>query len=69
MTALRAGIATLKSPSFIGRKAGSSPFLRELIIPFERSGNGALFEIEDQSTVAAVAVAVAVRHQLEDNHH
>lgn len=41
------------------RKAGQSSFLRELIIPFGRSGRVALFEIEDASNVAAVAV----RHQ------
>ena len=34
MTALRASIATLKSSPFTCRKAGNSPFLRELIIPF-----------------------------------
>ncbi len=38
MTALRAGIATLKSSPFTCRKAGNSPFLRELIIQFGRSG-------------------------------
>jgi hypothetical protein len=36
-----------------------------LIIPFGRSGYVALFEIENNSTVAAVAV----RHQLEDDYH
>jgi plasmid stabilization system protein ParE len=65
MTALRAGIATLKSSPFTCRKAGNSPFLRELIIQFGRSGYVALFEIEDESTVAVVAV----RHQLEDDYH
>jgi plasmid stabilization system protein ParE len=65
MTALRAGIATLKSSPFTCRKAGNSPFLRELIIPFGRSGYVALFEIEAESTVAVVAV----RHQLEDDYH
>ena len=34
MTALRASIATLKSSPFTCRKAGNSPFLRELSIPF-----------------------------------
>lgn len=38
MVALRAGIATLRSSPFTCRKAGNSPFLRELIIPFGRSG-------------------------------
>jgi plasmid stabilization system protein ParE len=65
MTPLRAGISTLKSSPFTCRKAGSSPFLIELIIPFGRSGHVALFEIEDESHVAVVAV----RHQLEDDYH
>ena len=65
MASLRAGIATLKTSPFTCRKAGQSPFLRELIIPFGRSGYVALFEIEDASNV----VVVAVRHQLEDDYH
>ena len=65
MVALRAGIATLKSSPFTCRKAGDCPFLRELIIPFGRSGYVALFEIENDSTVTVVAV----RHQLEDDYH
>jgi plasmid stabilization system protein ParE len=65
MAALRAGVATSKTSPFTCRKAGQSPFLRELIIPFGRSGYVALFEIEDESNVAVVAV----RHQLEDDYH
>ena len=65
IAALRAGIATLKTSPFTCRKAGQSPFLRELVIPFGRSGYVALFEIEDASNV----VVVAVRHQLEDDYH
>ena len=65
MVALWAGIATLMSSPFTCRKAGDSPFLRELIIPFGRSGYVALFEIENDSTVTVVAV----RHQLEDDYH
>lgn len=38
---------------------------RELIIPFGRSGYVALIEIESATDV----VVVAVRHQLEDDHH
>ena len=53
-----------RSP-FIYRKAGSSPFLRELLIPFGNSGFVALLEIEDASTVTILAV----RHQLEDDYH
>lgn len=65
LAALRAGIATLKTSPFTCRKAGPSPFLRELIIPFGHSGYVAQFEIEDASNV----VVVAVRHQLEDDYH
>lgn len=36
-----------------------SPFLREMVIPFEGSGYVALFEIEDPQTVTILAV----RHQ------
>jgi plasmid stabilization system protein ParE len=53
-----------RSP-FIYRKAGASPFLRELMIPFGNSGYVALFEIDDASTVTILAV----RHQLEDDYH
>ncbi len=65
INALRAGVATLKSSPFTCRKLGNSPFLRELIIPFGRSGYVALFEIENESTVTVIAV----RHQLEDDYH
>lgn len=65
MTALRSGIATLKASPFTCRKAGQSPFLRELIVPFGRSGYLALFEIEDNSSVAVLTV----RHQREDDYH
>ena len=36
ITALRAGIAMLKSSPFTCRMAGNSPFLRELIVSFGR---------------------------------
>jgi plasmid stabilization system protein ParE len=65
MAALRAGIATLRTSPFTCRKAGQSPFLRELVVSFGRSGYVALFEIEDDSHVAVLAV----RHQLEDDYH
>lgn len=65
LLAIRAGVATLKSSPFTCRKVGQSPFLRELIIPFGRSGYVALFEIEGASDV----VVTAVRHQLEDDYH
>jgi plasmid stabilization system protein ParE len=65
IVSLRAGIEMLKASPFTCRKAGQSPFLRELIIPFGRSGYVALFEIEDASNV----VVIAMRHQLEDDYH
>ena len=65
IAAIRAGIATLKASPFTCRKAGQSPFLRELIIPFGRSGYVALFEIADPSNT----VVAALRHQLEDDYH
>ena len=65
LEAIRAGFATLGTSPFTCRKAGSSPFLRELIIPFGRSGYVALFEIDNPSTVTVLAV----RHQLEDDYH
>jgi plasmid stabilization system protein ParE len=65
IAAMRSGIATLNTSPFTCRKAGQSPFLRELIVPFGRSGYVALFEIEDETNVAVLAV----RHQLEDDYH
>jgi plasmid stabilization system protein ParE len=65
IVAIRAGLATLRTSPFTCRKVGPSPFLRELIIPFGRSGYVALFEIVDPADV----VIAAVRHQLEDDYH
>jgi plasmid stabilization system protein ParE len=65
IAASRSGIATLKTSPFTCRKAGQSPFLRELIVSFGRSGHVALFEIEDEANV----MILAVRHQLEDDCH
>ncbi len=65
LAAVQAGIATLRSSPFTCRKAGDSAFLRELVIPFGRSGYVALFEIVGADEV----VVLAVRHQLEDDYH
>ena len=65
LLAIRAGFTTLKASPFTCRKAGQSPFLREQIIPFGRSGYVALFEIEG----AVDVVVTAVRHQREDDYH
>ena len=50
---------------FIFRKIGASPFLRELVIPFGRSGYVVLYEIRDGAAVDILAV----RHQREDDYH
>jgi plasmid stabilization system protein ParE len=65
LAAIRAGFGTLSTSPFTCRKASSSPFFRELIISFGRSGYVALFEIEDADTVTVLAV----RHQLEEDYH
>jgi len=65
LNAITSAMDSLGRSPFIYRKAGQSPFLRELLIPFGHSGYVALFEIEDASTVTILAV----RHQLEDDYH
>lgn len=65
LQAIKDGIGFLETSPFACRKAGGNPFLRELVIPFGRTGYVALFEIVDQETV----VVGAVRHQREDDYH
>jgi plasmid stabilization system protein ParE len=65
INAIRDVFKLLGRSPFSCRKAGDGAFLRELVIPFGRSGYVALFEIVDDSTV----VIAAVRHQLEDDYH
>ncbi len=62
--AIERGIATLRFSPFTCRKAGDSPFIRELVIPFGHSGYVALFEIDGAQTVTIAAV----RHQREDDY-
>ena len=65
LEAIKNGISSLRVTPFTCRKAGQSPFLRELIIPFGHTGYVALFEIVDNSNV----VIAAVRHQREEDYH
>ncbi|MDP3707153.1 MAG: type II toxin-antitoxin system RelE/ParE family toxin [Polaromonas sp.] len=65
LQAIKNGISSLRTSPFTCRKASQSPFMRELLIPFGRSGYVALFEIVDSENV----VIAAVRHQLEDDYH
>ncbi|MEY2891478.1 MAG: hypothetical protein RJA98_1386 [Pseudomonadota bacterium] len=62
--AIKDGLAFLHTAPFACRKAGSSPFVRELVIPFGSSGYVALFEIVGSDSV----IIGAVRHQREDEH-
>ena len=65
IAAIEQGIATLRSSPFTCRKADQGAFLRELVIPFGRTGYVALFEIASNDTV----VIAAVRQQREDDYH
>ncbi len=55
----------LSKTPFIYRKAGASPFLRELVIPFRGAGYVALYEVADREVVNVIAI----RHQLEDDYY
>jgi plasmid stabilization system protein ParE len=65
LQAIEDGVKLLTTSPFACRKAGSSPFLRELVIPFGHAGYVALFEIVDAHNV----IVGAVRHQREDDYH
>ena len=65
LAAIRDGFKLLERFPFTCRKADASPFLRELLIPFGRSGYVALFEIEKHASVTVAAV----RHQREEDFH
>ena len=64
LAAIRAGIETLRTSPFTCRKAGRSPFLRELVISFGSTGHVALFEITNAKEVAIAAI----RRQREDDY-
>lgn len=65
LQAIRDGVRLSERSPFACRKVGSSPFLRELVIPFGGPGCVVLFEIVDQGRV----MVGAVRHQREDDYH
>lgn len=65
LAAIRDALHVLQTTPYTCRKAGTSPFLRELVIPFGAAGYVALFEIVDERQV----VVAAVRHQREDDYH
>lgn len=65
LNAIKEGISFLRSSPFACRKVGESPFIRELMITFGRSGYVALYEIVDDSNV----IIGAIRHQREDDYY
>jgi len=65
VNAIQAGVTMLGRTPFSCRKCAGSAFLRELVIPFGRTGYVALFEIVS-STLVFVS---AIRHQREDDYH
>jgi len=65
LQAIRNGTEMLALTPFSCRKVGSSPFLRELVIPFGASGYVALVEVVESDRV----IVGAVRHQREDDYH
>ena len=62
---IKDGVIFLEASPFACRKAGTSSFVRELIVPFGHTGYVVLFEIVDSTTV----IIGAVRHQREDDYH
>lgn len=63
--AIKDGMAFLAFSPFSCRKAASSSFIRELIIPFGSTGYVALFEMVNSTTL----IIGAIRHQREDDYH
>lgn len=64
LLAIEQGLKSLRYSPFTCRKAGESPFLRELVISYGRTGYVALFEID-----ARCVTILAVRHQRESDYH
>lgn len=65
LQAIKNAMEMLALTPFSCRKVGSSPFLREMVIPFGATGYVALFEIVESAQV----IVGAVRHQREDDYH
>lgn len=53
---VRVAVTVVQATVFTSRKTGQSPFLRQLIAPFERPRYLALFEIEDGTNGAVPAL-------------
>lgn len=64
IAAIRSAVRLLEHSPFACRKAGDSPFVREMVISFGSAGYVALYEINLDEVVIG-----AVRHQREDDFH
>ena len=62
---IEGALGMLQHHPFTCRRAAENPFLRELVVPFGRTGYVVLFDISSSTEV----VVVAIRHQLEDDYH
>jgi len=62
---IHGALTMLERHPYTCRKVGASPFWRELIISFGRTGFVAQFEI----TADGLVLVGAVRHQREDDYH
>lgn len=63
--AVRREMRVLETNPYTCRKVGGNSRVRELVIPFGKSGYVALFEILSDEVV----VVSALRHQREDDYH
>ena len=65
LTTIHGALSVLERHPYTCRKAGESPYWRELIISFGRTGFVAQFEITSEDLV----LVGAIRHQREDDYH
>lgn len=65
LTTIHGALSMLERHPYNCRKAGDSPYWRELVISFGRTGFVAQFEIASDELV----LVAAVRHQREDDYH
>lgn len=65
LAATFATLARLPYASRVARAPHPDPTLRELVVPFSRTGYVVLFRVTDARTVSVLAV----RHQLEEDYH
>jgi plasmid stabilization system protein ParE len=65
MATIQGALQMLERHPYTCRKIGDSPFWRELVISFGRTGFVAQFQIAAEDLV----LVAAIRHQREDDYH